>query len=123
VLSFPPAVVALIAPFQGDLLMAVNLADEPVGLAIVTYSQTYDRRRAFPHVIWFKEATARQRLEITLRFLLKLKKSNLVVIEAKQPYWPFFDHLCKYGALRRVGTIKYAYGADGKTAIYQGIGK
>ena len=121
--AFPPAAIALMAPFPGELLMAINMRDEPVGMAVVTYSQTYDRRRAFPHVIWFKEATGRQRLEITLRFLLNLKKTNLVVIEAKQPYWPFFEHLCKYGVLRRVGTIRDAYGAGGRTAIYQGVGK
>ncbi len=121
--QFQAQIVGFIAPFAGDVMVFVNHAEEPVGLTIVSYQTIYERRRAFPHAIWFQEATPRQRLECALRFLLDLKKTNLVVIEAKQPYWPFFEHLCLYGALRRVGTLRDAYGAGGRTAIYQGVGK
>jgi hypothetical protein len=108
---------------SGEMIMFVNHQEEPVGMATISYQSVHERRRAFPHFWWFTEGKPRQRLEIVLRFLLNLKKANLVVIEAKEANWPFFEHLCKYGVLRRVGTIRDAYGAGGRSAIYQGVGK
>lgn len=107
----------------GELFVFINLHDEPIGLVGVQRQSIYDRTRAFPHAVWFQEGTARQRLECGLRFLLSLKKTSLVVIEAKEPNWRYFEHLCKYGLLRRVGTLRDAYGSGGRTAIYQGVGK
>ncbi len=107
----------------GDVLMFVNLHEEPIGMVGVTYGKTGERVRAFPHAVWFQEGTARQRLEVSLRFLLNLKKTHLVVIEAREADWRFFQHLCKYGAIRRVGTIRDAYGEGKRAAIYQSVGK
>lgn len=107
----------------GEIVMVINLHEEPIGLIVTQFQVIYGRRRAFPHAYWFQEGRPRQRLECALRFLLNLKKASLVVIEAKEANWPFFGHLCKYGVLRRVGTIRDAYGAGGRTAIFQGVGK
>lgn len=117
------SVLQLMLANNGEANVFVNLHEEPIGLIATQYATVYGRRRAFPHAWWFKEGTARQRLECSLRFLLNLKKTNLIVIEATEANWLFFEHLCKYGLLRRVGTLRDAYGAGGRSAIYQGVGK
>ena len=50
-------------------------------------------------------------------------KTHLVVIECQEADWRFFQHLCKYGVLRRVGTLRDAYGEGKRSAIYQSVGK
>lgn len=95
----------------------------PVGLAGLQFAMVGGRRRAYPHFTWFREATPRIRLESALRFLLDLKATAYVVIETAKPNWRFFDHLCCYGALRRAGTLKDAYGEGEPAAIYQGVGQ
>jgi hypothetical protein len=117
------ALLAALVEAGGAVLMFVNKDEIPIGMVGVTYGKTQDRIRAFPHAVWFQEGTARQRLEVSLRFLLNLKKTHLVVIECMEADWRFFQHLCKYGVLRRVGTIRDAYGEGKRSAIYQSVGK
>lgn len=95
----------------------------PMGLAGVQFAIVGGRRRAYPHFTWFKEATPRVRVECALRFILDLKATAFVVIETAEPNWRFFEHLCCYGALRRAGTLKHAYGEGEPAAIYQSVGQ
>jgi hypothetical protein len=69
----------------------------------------------YPHVIWFSWATARNKLECSLHFLIEMKKSALGVIIAEPQNWQWFSHLAQYGVLRRVGTFR-GYWADGRDA-------
>ena len=90
----------------------------PVGMAVVrAYEQCVE-----PHVWWFPEATRRNKLELTLALVVELKRKALILILAQPPDWRFFDHLCKYGALRRVGTIRDAQGDGKHAAVYQSVG-
>lgn len=125
-LEFRDAVLAILATVNatnGALFAFMNALDMPIGVVGIQVAPVMDRLRAFPHAVWFSEASTRQRIECALKFLLDLKRTHLVVIEAKEPDWPFFEHLCKYGLLRRVGTLRDAYGAGGRAAIYQSVGK
>lgn len=124
-LSFRNAVMAMLATVNATngALFAFMDAERPIGVVGVQVAPVMDRLRAFPHAVWFSEASPRQRVECALKFLLDLKHTHLVVIEAKEPDWRFFEHLCKYGLLRRVGTLRDAYGAGGRAAIYQSVGK
>jgi hypothetical protein len=69
----------------------------------------------YPHVIWFSWATARNKLECALNFLVEMKKEALGIVMTEPENWRFFGHLCKYGVLRRVGTFR-GYWADGRDA-------
>lgn len=107
-----------------EIMLAKTREGEiPVGLAGVHHTIIADRRRAYPHFQWFKEASPRVRVECALRFLIDLKAIAFVVIETAEPNWRFFDHLCCYGALRRAGTLRHAYGEGQPAAIYQSVGQ
>ena len=93
-----------------------------VCLATVMFQDTPDlARQAQPHVHWFPEATARDKVEIGLRFLVDLKRQALLLIAANKADWRFFDHLCKYGAVRRVGTIRGYFEDGGDAGLWQGV--
>lgn len=58
----------------------------------------------WPHVYWFPWATARNKIECALFFLKEMKeKVNLVVVSIPKDV-DFFQHLCRYGVIRRIGT-------------------
>lgn len=105
----------------GDAYVAVA-GEVPVGVATVAIQDAPGlAKQAHPHAIWFPEATARAKLEAALRLILDLKKDHLLLIAAKQPDWRFFHHLCKYGAIRHVGTLR-GYFEDGAPAgLWQGV--
>ena len=83
----------------------------PVGMATVIYRD----RHVEPHVIWFKEASARNKLECTAKFLISLKGGSSIIIVAQPENVTFFGHLCKYGILRRIGTFRDYW--DGENAV------
>lgn len=89
----------------------------PVGLMIVQYQGQI----AWPHAVWFLESTPRNRLEITLSFLVELKKKYDVLITVAPMHRRFFLHLCDYGVLRKVGLLKKWIGNDNYT-LFQTVG-
>src|SRR3990172_8443150 len=98
----------------GDAFIAISKTPRgeiPIGLCAMTMSQG----QAWPHVFWFPEATIRGRLECTLKFLVALKEKVNVVIPSPSGDVAFFDHLCKYGVLRRIGTGRGWFGASDAT--------
>ena len=72
----------------------------PVAAVTVVPAQA----QMWPHVYWFPWATARNKIECSLRFLLDAKERfNLIVVSLPQDV-DFFMHLCRYGVIRRIGT-------------------
>ena len=90
--------------------------DTPICLCLIEYQQ----RRAYPQVWWFPEATPRNRIELAVKFLIELKAEFLVLIPSKEQEVAYFKHLCKYGLLHRVGTIR-EYFSDGKAVLFQSV--
>lgn len=86
----------------------------PVGITTIEYQDG----KAFPHVIWFPEASHRNKLELGLKLFIALKDKHLVLVTARTPKnqksadVKYFEHLGKYGVLRRVGTIWGYFGQD-----------
>lgn len=74
---------------------------------------------AAPHVQWFPEASARNKLECAARFLVDLKENVNVGFTAAEPDWPFYAHLCKYGILRPVGKYRKWFTDGGDAMFYQ----
>ena len=89
----------------------------PVGLVLLVLNGPY----AEPHVVWFPEASPRNRLELALAFLVDLKRNYKVLLWVRERDWKFYDHLCKYGAIRTVGKFR-GYFPDGVNAyLFQGV--
>ena len=89
----------------------------PVGLMTVLYGFHHIE----PHVIWFKEASARNKLECTAQFLVSMKRGSSIMIASKPENVTFFGHLCKYGILRRIGTFR-DYWEGGNAVFFQSVG-
>ena len=115
-----------VARMGGEVLVA--LADTSKGeipLALVTVE--YSDGKAFPHALWFPEASYRNKLELGLVLFIELKKQHLVLVTAKTPKGQkssdvkFFEHLGKYGVLRRVGTIHGYFGPDQNAVLFQSV--
>lgn len=89
----------------------------PVGLTIKLVNGIYCE----PHVVWFPEASGRNRLELALGFLVELKRRYKVLLWVREANWNLYDHLCKYGVIRTVGKVK-GYFPDGENAfLFQGV--
>lgn len=101
----------------GEVITA--LADTPKGhIPVGITTIEYQGDKAFPHVIWFPEASHRNKLELGLTLFIALKDKHLVLVTAKTPRneksadVKYFEHLGKYGVLRRAGTIWGYFGED-----------
>ena len=93
--------------------------DIPICLCLIEFQQN----RAYPSVWWFPEASARNRIELGVKFLIELKAEFLVLFpveRAKEREVAYFLHLCKYGLIRKVGTIR-EYFPGGKAWLFQSV--
>lgn len=96
----------------------------PVGLVVIDYQSV----TAYPDIHWFPEASPRNRVESTLYLMLELKKEHMVFITVagtkQEPEfdWKFLMHLCKYGVLRPVGTIRDHGGPGEHATLFQSVG-
>lgn len=96
----------------------------PVGLVIIDYQGT----TAYPDIHWFPEASPRNRVECGLYLMLELKKEHMVfftvpgITRNPEPDWKFLMHLCKYGVLRPVGTIRDHNGEGEHATLFQSVG-
>lgn len=82
----------------------------PVGFVVMDVYQNL----AWPHVVWFPEASTRNKVECALKYLVYLKESHKGIIVCNGRDVPFFSHLNKYGVIRQVGKLRGYYdGEDG----------
>lgn len=72
-----------------------------------------------PHVRWFPWATSRNKIEVTIRFLMKTVENYTTVVHCNDTDRPFFAHLCKYGIMRPVGHVDGFFEDGGKIMMYQ----
>lgn len=77
-------------------------------------------------IIWFPWASKRLILECYINFVNKIRKEefdktgkNYMILEyAQEKDAKFFDHVCSYGIMRRVGTSYEIY-QDAKCCVYE----
>lgn len=103
---------------DGWLFLARTAKGEiPVGLVIAFPN----RGHIEPHVFWFPEAGARNKLECALKWLVEMKQRWKIDLWIRARDWQFYDHLCKYGVLRTVGKYRGCF-EDGEDAfIFQSV--
>lgn len=101
------------AQFAGDVSLLFGQTHRdmiPIGLVTTDIFQG----RAWPHVMWFPEASNRNKLECSLKYLIALKEEIPAMIVCRGEDVPFFRHINKYGVMRSVGTLRgYYEGEDG----------
>lgn len=89
----------------------------PVGLVIAFPN----RGHAEPHQFFFPEASPRNKLECSLKWLVEMKKRWKIDIWVRASQSGMFDHLCRYGVIRTVGKYRGCF-EDGEDAfIYQSV--
>lgn len=96
----------------------VKHGEIPLGVATLEYHGQI----AYPHHIWYPDASPRNKLEITLAFLLELKKSYVAFVFAEKKDENFFRHLGKFGVLRKVGKIYEWFGPKQDATLFQSVG-
>ena len=71
-----------------------------------------------PHVLWLPWATPRNKLETLLHFLNEVRRTHESIIIADPDDKAFFETLCRYAVIRRVGTLeRWVRGQD--TPLFQ----
>lgn len=96
----------------------VEYGEIPVGVATLEYHGQI----AYPHHIWYPDASPRNKLEITLAFLLELKKSYVGFVMVEKKNENFFRHLGKFGVLRKVGKLYDWFGPKDHATLFQTVG-
>lgn len=90
--------------------------DHPIGVVGLNTSNNYHVELSF---FWLPTASARNKLESSIRFLMELRKTHMAFFFAPFGGKRFYTHLCKYGVLRRVGTSEHHFGQDAHAAVFQ----
>lgn len=94
----------------------------PVGITSVRVEEGDDTvKQMTPHVIWFPEASARNKLECAVKFITDLRKEGHIVTIARQQDWRFFSALANYGIIRPVGKLWKHYKDGSDAMIYQSV--
>ena len=86
----------------------------PVGAVVVAT----DGYHVFPVVTWFPWASDRNRLEGAAYWLNEVRRSHLAVFKVTMLERGFFDRLCQYALLHRVGVLPDWYGAGSGAMEY-----
>lgn len=105
---------------HGDVTLLVGRTSRdmiPIGVVIADVYQG----RAWPHVLWFPEASGRNKMECALKYLVWLKERIPALIVCNGKDVPFFGHLAKYGVIRPVGKLRGFYD-DSDGHLYETVG-
>lgn len=65
------------------------------------------------HAIWMPWASPRNKLEAALQFVRDIGRDANVLIHAPFETKGFFERLCNYGVLEKVGHVKRYFAAEG----------
>lgn len=69
-------------------------------------------------VYWFPWASPRNKIEGAVHFFNQMRRDWVVLGIFDMSDVPFLDHICRYGVMRRVGTI-FDLDKDGPLAAFQ----
>lgn len=92
--AMPVGVVFGIAPFYGQNVMWIG------------------------DFLWFPWASPRNKIESAVHFFNQLRKECTVIGFAEPEVIDFFEHICRYGVMRRAGTVFDMF-REGAMAVFQ----
>lgn len=93
----------------------------PVG-SISAMNPLSTRLVTIADIIWFPWASHRNCVESAVNFINELRDDFTIMEyadEREQSTKRFFENLCMYGIMRRVGTVHDFYGPGSSAALYQ----
>ncbi len=76
--------------------------DIPVGLM----TAKIDNLGFWPSADWFPWASPRNKIEGVIMYINSARRAHLVLLLGDQKQKAFLTHVCKYGIMRRVGTLE-----------------
>lgn len=115
--EFSDQVKEFLAQFPAEWIFDAPTKDGiiPVGVGLAAYSM--GELVILGDVIWFPWTSLRNKLESALNLIEASRGENILLDFASEEDQSFYVRLCKYGSIRRVGTV---YTRDGtKIAQYQ----
>lgn len=68
--------------------------------------------------LWFPWASSRNKLESAVHMFNKLRKETTIFGFAEEEAVPFFEQICRYGVMRRAGTV-FDMMQDGPMVLFQ----
>lgn len=115
--EFSARVQEFLAQFPAEWVFDAPTKDGiiPVGVGLAAY--VLGEIVIIGEILWFPWASLRNKLESALNLIEASRQENTLLDFADESDQPFYVRLCKYGSVRRVGTL---YKLDGtKIAQYQ----
>jgi hypothetical protein len=114
----------LIADAQVELYVGIarnaaskQYAEIPVCLCGI--NRPDHERHGIANVTWMPWATARNKVEVTVKFLNEMRHDLVLEIISQQKDWKFYEHMARYGLVRPVGTFYERFEDGGPARIWQ----
>lgn len=70
-------------------------------------------------MIWHPKATPRTKLEVGVTFFKEIRLLKSCLVESEYKYKKFYERLCDYSLLRRVGSLYDTIDKNSKTLLFQ----
>ena len=84
----------------------IAVAQTPHGMIpVALVTAVADGHRLYPHVAWFPDAGARNKMEVAVKFFDTIGREHLLIVVAEPTDIPFCRRLCRYTKAREVGYI------------------
>jgi hypothetical protein len=68
--------------------------------------------------LWFSWASSRNKLETAVHFFNQMRKETAIIGFSEPESIDFFEHICRYGVMRRAGTV-FDFLNEGPMAVFQ----
>lgn len=102
--------------------MVTVLADTPRGnvpVCLITIDS--NDRIAWPKAFWLPTASARNKIEVGVKFFRDLKKTHVGLVTARTKDQAYYRHLAKFGLLRQVGKIRDYHAPGDDVFLFQTV--
>ena len=105
-----------LANLQQSVVSLVTLIADgrPIGMILVLGAPMHVE----PHADFFPWATPREKLETIVNFLNEIRRQVSTFIFSSEKDTPFFNHICKYGILRRGCKVHHYFGDKDAMLFY-----
>lgn len=95
-----------------------TIGEIPYGLAVAELP-AHGRVMFIVNMIWYPWATDRNILEGSVSFINQARKETKVYGFVQMKDVGFWNHVCRYGIMRRVGTSYELYADGSQAAVYE----
>ncbi|HEX9472506.1 MAG TPA: hypothetical protein VF957_23520 [Bradyrhizobium sp.] len=115
--------IELIRPGAGvtTLLARTDRGVIPVGWLIGWRYALSSGRAIEVEAMWAPWATPRNKLEAVVAFLYRTRTAALVLWSCRKAEARLFEHACRYGVARTVGTVKDLFGVGEDALVFQSV--